>query len=106
MRRWEFDGRDDRVGYRVGFRAGFRVRFAVHAFALLSLLSSLSAPGVMAVPNESTKTAARSDTVVLLHGLSRSARHLWILEKRLERRGFRVCNLDYQSFFFLFYFFF
>lgn len=35
--------------------------------------------------------------VVLLHGLGRSARDLALLEHRLERLGYAVCNVDYDS---------
>ncbi|MEE8167050.1 MAG: alpha/beta fold hydrolase [Myxococcota bacterium] len=39
----------------------------------------------------------RRDTVVLLHGLGRSAANMLILKWRLQARGYRVCNLDYDT---------
>ena len=35
--------------------------------------------------------------VVLLHGLARGARNMWVLEWRLESRGHRVCNIGYDT---------
>ena len=35
--------------------------------------------------------------MVLLHGLGRRASDLFLLERRLEARGFEVCNVDYPS---------
>ena len=37
------------------------------------------------------------DTVVLLHGLGRSRNNMLILEWRLEARGYRVCNIGYDT---------
>jgi len=37
------------------------------------------------------------DTVVLLHGLGRSRNNMLILEWRLEARGYRVCNVGYDT---------
>ncbi|MBW2423283.1 MAG: hypothetical protein JRG86_03500, partial [Deltaproteobacteria bacterium] len=36
-------------------------------------------------------------TVVLLHGLARSAAEMRILEWRLRARGYRVWNIDYST---------
>jgi len=36
-------------------------------------------------------------TIVLLHGLGRSARNMLILKWRLQGRGYRVCNIDYDT---------
>lgn len=38
-----------------------------------------------------------SETVVLLHGLGRSAANMLILEWRLEALGYRVCNIGYDT---------
>lgn len=40
---------------------------------------------------------AAADCVVLLHGLARSSRSLFVLERVLEARGRRVVNLGYPS---------
>lgn len=37
------------------------------------------------------------ETVVLLHGLGRSAANMLILEWRLEELGYRVCNVGYDT---------
>ncbi len=47
--------------------------------------------------NEEADTVNRADTVVLLHGLGRSARNMLILKWRLQARGFHVCNVDYDT---------
>lgn len=36
-------------------------------------------------------------TIILLHGLGRSARNMLILKWRLQGRGYRVCNVDYDT---------
>ena len=48
---------------------------------------------------EATDVASSTptQTVVLLHGLGRSAANMLILEWRLEARGYRVCNLGYDT---------
>lgn len=40
---------------------------------------------------------ATADTVVLLHGLARSARSMRPMARALTAAGYRVCNLDYPS---------
>lgn len=40
---------------------------------------------------------ARSDCVVLLHGLARTSTSLWVMEEVLEAEGFQVVNLGYPS---------
>lgn len=37
------------------------------------------------------------DTVVLLHGLGRSATAMWLLSERLEEAGYQVANIEYRS---------
>lgn len=39
----------------------------------------------------------REETIVLLHGLGRSATNMLILEWRLEALGYRVCNIGYDT---------
>jgi len=46
-------------------------------------------------PEESS--ALRGETVVLIHGLGRSAANMLILKWRLQARGYRVCNVDYDT---------
>ncbi len=57
----------------------------------------LATAGAMAQPVGEDTVGMQSETVVLLHGLGRSAANLWILEWRLEARGYRVCNIDYDT---------
>ena len=42
-------------------------------------------------------TPARPENVVLLHGIGRTHRWLWKLERALQREGFATLNLDYAS---------
>jgi pimeloyl-ACP methyl ester carboxylesterase len=42
-------------------------------------------------------TPVRSEGVVLLHGIGRTHRWLWKLERALQRAGFATLNLDYAS---------
>ncbi|MFK7897646.1 MAG: esterase/lipase family protein [Myxococcota bacterium] len=46
---------------------------------------------------ETINPVERGDTVVLLHGLGRSARNMLILEWRLRAMGYSVCNLNYDT---------
>ncbi|HEB89963.1 MAG TPA: alpha/beta hydrolase [Deltaproteobacteria bacterium] len=66
---------------------------------LITLLLGSPLLGTAAGSDRSPQTAPSGEarTVVLLHGLGRSARNMLILEWRLEARGYRVCNLDYDS---------
>lgn len=55
---------------------------------------------VASVPWSSADMTVESglkETVVLLHGLGRSSRAMWLLEARLEDAGFKVENLDYHT---------
>ena len=47
--------------------------------------------------DRSGEGSGASPTVVLLHGLGRSARNMLVLKWRLEKRGYRVCNVDYDT---------
>ena len=38
-----------------------------------------------------------SDYIVLLHGLGRTSKSMWIMERKLADHGFSVVNLDYPS---------
>lgn len=44
-----------------------------------------------------TRPPVRNETVILLHGLARTRRHMKRLEKALRREGYEVHNLDYPS---------
>ena len=48
-------------------------------------------------PSGEHGTVSSVETVVLLHGLGRSARNMLILKWRLQARGYRVCNVDYDT---------
>ncbi len=60
----------------------------------------LAARGVSA-PNPGTEATdadgAENATVVLLHGLGRSATNMAVLEWRLRARGYRTCNIGYDT---------
>ena len=63
------------------------------ALAALFLLAG----GFLLVPEERSDPAPDGEVVVLLHGLLRSSRSMGRLERRLNREGYRTCNLDYPS---------
>jgi triacylglycerol lipase len=65
----------------------------VTAFALFVLTASL---GGSAAPRFSDE-ASGGPTVVLLHGLARSASSMHDMALALEGAGYRVCNVDYPS---------
>ena len=46
---------------------------------------------------EPHELAKRDSHVVVLHGLGRSSSSMWLLSRRLEKSGFDVRNLDYES---------
>lgn len=50
-----------------------------------------------AIASEETEAVKNAETVVLLHGLGRSARNMLILKWRLQARGYHVCNVDYDT---------
>jgi pimeloyl-ACP methyl ester carboxylesterase len=62
---------------------------------MIFLLSLGSAPRTLAAEGQESGRVA--PTVVLLHGLGRSARNMLILKWRLQGRGYHVCNVDYDS---------
>jgi triacylglycerol lipase len=63
-------------------------------FALLVPLTLI--PGDCAASSPLDEPAARP-TVVLLHGLARSAASMHDMQVALEGAGYRVCNIDYPS---------
>jgi len=66
----------------------------IGALALAMLVASMSAASGLHKEEES---ALKSETVVLLHGLGRSSSNMLILKWRLQSRGYRVCNIDYNT---------
>ena len=44
-----------------------------------------------------SKSLGNNQTVVLLHGLSRTSRSLRPMAKALQAEGYKVCNIDYPS---------
>ena len=84
-------------------RGGRRVLGALGAVAAgLGLASDVAsgervADEVIAGAAPDERADVTPGTVVLLHGLARGARHMRILEWRLAARGYRVCNLDYDT---------
>ncbi len=84
----------------VDWSGGGRSICASHCLAWLlgwlALGLLLGPPGAGAYPGEAGQPVRR-DTVVLLHGLGRSAANMLILKWRLQARGYRVCNLDYDT---------
>ena len=68
--------------------------------AVTSLSVSVSVPPPSSATNnqnQSAPTFSGPQTVVLLHGLGRSARNMLILKWRLQARGYDVCNVDYKT---------
>jgi pimeloyl-ACP methyl ester carboxylesterase len=64
----------------------------------ISALALLVAGSLLVAARPSTASAKEeSATVVLLHGLGRSAANMRILEWRLRARGHRVCNVGYDT---------
>lgn len=67
-----------------------------HRIAFLALIPLVLAGG-LAPDGVAEDSGAPAHAVVLLHGLGRRAIDLAVLATRLEARGFRVCNIDYES---------
>ena len=82
-------------GLRGGCATGASHR-ATRISGLLALLLLLGSPPADPYRGEEGQRVRR-DTVVLLHGLGRSAANMLILKWRLQARGYRVCNLDYDT---------
>lgn len=40
---------------------------------------------------------AQADCVILLHGLARSGKSMWVMDQALTRRGYHVVRVDYPS---------
>lgn len=47
--------------------------------------------------NQAEDGSVKGQSVVLLHGLARSARNMLVLEWRLSRLGYDVCNVNYDT---------
>ena len=60
------------------------------------ILSIISVLGLTHAAMAADKSPAAGD-VVLLHGLGRTHRSMWRVERRLRREGYRVLNLRYPS---------
>jgi hypothetical protein len=77
-----------------------RIRSATIGLPLVLLIGLLMGARSSTVdPDLSRKedSVSERETVVLLHGLGRSARNMLILKWRLQARGYRVCNVDYDT---------
>ena len=68
------------------------LRIVIKLFIVCLLLNPL-----IAVSTEHQAESASSNTVIMLHGLGRSAFAMWYLDKKLTDAGFTVHNLDYPS---------
>ena len=64
---------------------------SVTCFLVLVLLVGCTAN------REPHPSSANGETVVLIHGLGRSAVSMWLLETRIEKAGYEVITLDYPS---------
>ena len=77
------------------------IRRVPAAVALLGAAALAGAAGLSRIPasaDEEPSASKRSgETIVLLHGLGRSAANMLILRWRLEARGYRVCNIGYDT---------
>jgi pimeloyl-ACP methyl ester carboxylesterase len=75
-------------------------RWARSLVASLSLVFVLaSSPGLadeQGTAGDGSGSVKR-ENVVLLHGLGRSAANMWILKWRLQARGYRICNIGYDT---------
>ena len=49
------------------------------------------------VSTSSAQESASPDTVVLLHGLGRTAKSMTYMQERLTEAGYHVFNYDYES---------
>lgn len=61
------------------------------------ILVALVAATACAPIHVSELPPANGETVVLLHGLARSAASMRRMERSLEQAGYRVCNIEYPS---------
>ncbi len=66
-----------------------KIIFLLVIFALISLSQYMS----LAFGTEKSS----GNYVVLLHGLGRTSKSMWIMERKLADHGFSVINLDYPS---------
>lgn len=69
---------------------------AIEVRILLSTLMILMMTGC-AAHRELTPSATEQETVVLIHGLGRSAVSMWLMEVRIEKAGYDVVAVDYPS---------
>ena len=63
----------------------------------LLCLSFLLTSAAVAEDGAGIEAAHPRDTVVLLHGFARTRSAVWLLSIRLERAGFRVESIGYDS---------
>jgi pimeloyl-ACP methyl ester carboxylesterase len=72
-------------------------RLAHAALLVLPMVAVTGLPGtVSGAPIDGGKRL-KSAPVILLHGLGRSSANMLILKWRLESRGYRVCNIGYDT---------
>lgn len=64
----------------------------MHRFGTIALTTLLGLTGA-----EASASEAQAGTVVLLHGLARSADSMTEMEDALLAAGYRTCNIDYPS---------
>jgi triacylglycerol lipase len=78
-----------------------KMRMTQHRRLINLILATIAcmgfAGGAVASQAESETVSEAADTVVLLHGLGRTSRNMLILKWRLQARGYRVCNVDYDT---------
>ena len=91
--RSRFDG----FGGRVEVETGRMRHHLLHIAMLIGFLLGLGTPAPTLAWTQDSPSVDSVETVVLLHGLGRSARNMLILKWRLQARGYHVCNIDYKT---------
>ncbi|MGH8446017.1 MAG: lipase family alpha/beta hydrolase [Solimonas sp.] len=66
-------------------------------FGLAAALLAVCTCAVQAAHAADPPVPPNGRTVVLLHGLARSASSMQRMERALQAQGYRICNLDYPS---------
>jgi len=69
----------------------------IRSFIITALAFTIVMHTGCATTSESDRLSSDRETVVLIHGLGRSAVSMWMLKSRIEKAGYRAVSLDYPS---------
>ncbi|REL37412.1 alpha/beta fold hydrolase [Thalassotalea euphylliae] len=73
------------------------MRLILNFLVIVFALFAMSCSHTSSQQNSQIQNSNQQELIVLAHGLGRSDTAMWWLEQQLEKAGYQVCSLDYDT---------